>query len=169
METKSNKMKEEQIKAEILSKLRATGRPGIENVIEYLNGSDFFRAGCHSHHHYTGGLAKHSLEACRFALDNRGNLPEDSVVIAALLHDLGTSHGPAARGIHGHGRRSVGILGRVCHFHLTDEEFEAIKLHMHGDAREMRTNPLARLVNRADHRSAGGHVRLDLADNTGHA
>lgn len=156
-------MKEAQIKAEIITRLRATERPGIENVIEYLNGSDFFRAGCHSHHHYTGGLAKHSLEACQHALANRGDLPENSVVIAALLHDLGTSHSPAARGIHGHGRRSVGILGRVCHFHLTEEEFETIKLHMHGNAREMKTNPLARLVNLADHRSAGGHVALDIA------
>lgn len=154
-------MTKEQIKEEIISRLRSTGRPGIENVIGFLNGSDFFRAGCHSHHRYTGGLARHSLEACRYALANRGTLPEDSVVIGTLLHDLCTSHAPEASGIHGHGRRSVGILGRVCHFRLTDEEFEAIKLHMHRDAPEMDTNPLARLVNRSDHRSAGGRVRLD--------
>ena len=157
-------MTKEQIKEEIISRLRSTSRPGIENVIEYLNGSNFFSAGCHSHHHYTGGLAKHSLEACRYALSNRGDIPEDSVVIAALLHDLGTSHSPAAMGIRGHGRRSVGILGRVCHFHLTREEFQAIKLHMHRDAPEMATNPLARLVNLSDHRSAGGRVRLDSGE-----
>lgn len=100
-------------------------------------------------------------EACRYALANKGNLPEANVVIATLLHDLGTSHSSAAKNIRGHGRRSVAILGMVCHFHLTHEEFEAIKLHMHGHAPQMSTNPLARLVNRADHMSAGNHVDLD--------
>ena len=100
-------------------------------------------------------------EACRYALANKGNLPEANVVIATLLHDLGTSHSSAARNIRGHGRRSVAILGMVCHFHLTHEEFEAIKLHMHGHAPQMSTNPLARLVKRADHMSAGNHVDLD--------
>ncbi len=154
-------MTKEQIKDEIISMLRSTGRPGIDRVIDYLNGSDFFSAHCHSHHRCTGGLAKHSLEACRFALANRGDLPWDSVIIGALLHDVGTSRSPAAEGIHGHGRRSVGILGRVCRFHLLKEEYEAIKLHMHREAPQMATNPLARLVNCSDHRSAGGHVLLD--------
>lgn len=154
-------MTEQQIHDEIISLLRSTGRRGIESVITYLHCSDFFTARCHHHHCFAGGLAQHSLETCRYALANRGDLPEDGVVIGSLLHDIGTSHSPQAAGISGHGRRSVGIIGSVCHFRLTRDEFEAIKLHMHGDAREMATNALARLVFKADKLSARGQVSLD--------
>lgn len=153
-------MTAQQIQNEIEALLRSTGRPGIERVIDYIRTSDFLSARCHSHHRYTGGLARHSLEACRYGLEHRRDLPEASVIIGTLLHDLGTSHSDQARGITGHGRRSVGILGRVCRFHLSQDEFEAIKLHMHGDAKEMATNPLARLVWKADKMSAGHHVSL---------
>ena len=160
MKQRKSRMTSQQISTEIQSLLRSTGRSGIERVIDYIGNSDFLTAGCHTHHRYTGGLARHSLEACRYALEHRGNLSESSVIIGSLLQDLCTSHSPEARGIHGHGRRSVGILGRVCRFHLNRDEYEAIKLHMHGDAREMDTNPLARLVWKADKMSAGHHVCL---------
>lgn len=60
----------------------------------------------------------------------------------------------------GHGRRSVSILRNVCGLSLTKDEWDAIRLHMHGKAPQMKTNQLAALVNRADHVSAGGRCKL---------
>ena len=148
-----------EIKTEIIRRLRATGREGIEDTIAYLNESDFFSARCHRHHHYQGGLAKHSLEACNYALRHRREIPESSAVLASILHDICTAHHRNAHYIRGHGRRSVRILQEVCHLQLSQEECDAIRLHMHPEAAEMRTNRLARLVCRADKISAAGFVR----------
>ncbi len=148
-----------ELQTELLRRLQSTGREGMTETIAYLKDSDYFSVGCHRHHRYAGGLARHSLETCDYALRNRGELPEDSVIIATLLHDVCTAHSSAARHIHGHGRRSIQILREICHLQLTQEEREAILLHMHPDAAAMRTNPLARLVCRADKLSAAGLVR----------
>lgn len=153
-------MNTSEIQTQLLTRLQATGREGMNETIAYLKGSDYFSVGCHRHHRYAGGLARHSLEACDYALRNRGELPEDSVIIAALLHDVCTAHSSATRHIHGHGRRSIQILNEICHLKLTQEECEAILLHMHPEASAMRTNPLARLVCRADKLSAAGLVRV---------
>ena len=45
------------------------------------------------------------------------------------------------------------------------EEREAILLHMHPEAAAMLTNPLARLVCRADKLSAAGLVRVSSGEN----
>jgi CTP:molybdopterin cytidylyltransferase MocA len=44
---------------------------------------------------------------------------------------------------------------------LTSDEREAILLHMHGDAPQMQTNSLARLVWKADKVSAAGKAKLN--------
>ena len=127
-----------EIKTELTQKLLQTGREGIENTLQYLNDCDFFSTGCHSHHRYYGGLAKHSLETYRYALThNSDGLPEESIVIG-----------------------SVKILERLCRLKLTQSEREAILHHMHRNADEMQTNSLARLIFRADKVSAAGKVRL---------
>lgn len=153
-------MTKEQIEHEILRLLRSTEREGMDGVIDYLNRSDFFQAHCHSHHRRIGGLAQHSLEACQYALSHREELPRSSVIIGTLLHDICTSHHADARGIRGHGNRSVDILRDICGLQLTSAESEAIRLHMQGSAPEMRTNRLARLVWLADKVSAGNRVHL---------
>ena len=153
-------MTRQQIKEEILNLLSGTGREGIAETIDYLLSSTYFSAGCHSHHHYEGGLARHSLEACRWALSHRGAIPADSVVIATLLHDLCTARSRRSAGIGGHGRRSERILREVCHLPLTKEESEAIRLHMHKEALFLKGNPLARLVWQADKTSATGLAPL---------
>ena len=155
-------MTHQQIRSAIISLLNGTGRDGITTTVDYLlHQSDFFRRGCHTHHHWSGGLAQHSLEACRYALAHRGDLPRESVILASLLHDICTAHSPLSYGIRGHGRRSVDILENVCHLCLTPAERDAIRLHMHRDASEMATNPLARLVWKADKESAARRVSLD--------
>ena len=153
-------MKNEEIRQNIISLLRSTGRQGIEATIAYLERSNYFRARCHSHHRHFGGLARHSLEACGYALANAGDIPAGSVIIATLLHDVCTSRAHDTDWIQGHGRRSVQILETICGLNLNRDEREAILLHMHGGASQMKTNRLAALVNRADHVSAGGHWRL---------
>lgn len=79
-------------KAEIIALLRSTKRKGIENVINYLeNESYFFTAkgsAGDSHHAWRGGLAQHSLGVYRKAKALGASLPADSLIIAALLHDI---------------------------------------------------------------------------------
>lgn len=153
-------MTDEQTRQNILRLLRSTNREGIEGVIDYLCKSDFFRVRCHSHHHVAGGLAQHSLEACQFALSHSSGLSRDSVILGALLHDVCTSHHHDAMSIHGHGRRSVGILRDICGLRLTDEEAAAIKYHMHFRVPGVRPNRLVHLVWLADKASAAGRVHL---------
>ena len=159
--TKTMKTRQ-QIQDEIIRLLLGTGREGIRETVDYLRGSDFFKARCHTHHHYEGGLAHHSLETCRWALRHAAGIPADSVILGTLLHDVCTSWSPRARHIKGHGRRSVTILERLCNLSLTPEEKDSILLHMHGNAPQMRTNALARLVWKADKVSAAGFAPLAL-------
>lgn len=153
-------MTNQEIKKEIIKRLLETNREGIKDTVKYLEESDFFSTGCHTHHMYNGGLARHSLETCEYALSNGSNLPVDSVIIASILHDTCSAHSYVARHIHRHGRRSVRVLKEICHLKLTKEEYEAILLHMHREASAMKTNALARLIYKADKVSASGRVRL---------
>ena len=57
---------------EIMSLLKEVERPGMDRVIWYLENSDFFRARCHSHHEFSGGLAVHSLGVYKGA---KGQVP----------------------------------------------------------------------------------------------
>lgn len=153
-------MTQQQIQNEIVELLLGTGREGIRDTVDYLLGSTFFSSPCHTHHRGEGGLARHSLETCRWALRHSAGIPADSVIIGTLLHDVCTARSPRARWAKGHGRRSVAILEKVCHLSLTSEERDSILLHMHGDAPQMTTNPLARLVWKADKVSAAGFAPL---------
>ena len=141
-------MDRKQIKDKIRALLLSTGRRGMDTTLSYLEESDYFRTGCHSHHRRPGGLAEHSLGTCLTALQRAGDLPRESVIISSLLHDVCTSHGRRASGLRGHGRRSVAILERVCGLELTAQEREAILLHMHRGAAP--GNRLADLVFLAD-------------------
>ena len=98
--------------------LRATGRPGMEAVINYLLTSSYFKRGCYGHHKEYGGLAQHSLEVYEHMLTHAEGYPADSIAVVGLFHDLGKT---AKRDGRGHGRRSVEILDRLG-FALTDEE-----------------------------------------------
>ena len=81
----------------ICKRLRGTGRPGIEALIEYMEEAGFFSAPCSTQHHLAkeGGLAEHSLNVLEIAEKLREmfcpDLSEDSVVICSLLHDIGKS------------------------------------------------------------------------------
>ena len=81
----------------ITALLLSTERPGMENLIKYMEKNGFFEAPCSTQHHLSkdGGLAEHSLNVCQTAL---GLLPvlgindhdfADSITICSLLHDIG--------------------------------------------------------------------------------
>ena len=89
-----------QIKEVIIDLLKKTKRKGIAALITYLEESDFFEAPASTKFHgsYAGGLAEHSLNVYN-ALEfhyanlkdsdfNLPNIPDDSRIIVALLHDL---------------------------------------------------------------------------------
>ena len=93
-----NEMDEKQY---FLDTLRSTGRNGVESVIAGLEELGFFTAPASSNFHLNveGGLLLHSNNVCREALALRekqielkpeveASLPVESVIIAALLHDV---------------------------------------------------------------------------------
>lgn len=77
-----------------IEKLRNTKRDNIDNLIEYINATDFFNAPASTKYHsnFEGGLCLHSLlvsdllheKKMRFQYD----IPDSSIDIIALLHDL---------------------------------------------------------------------------------
>ena len=75
--------------------LLSTKRPGIENLIQWLDNSDFKVAPASTRYHsnYEGGLLKHSLnvyEECMRQQDliKLFNVPKESIIITSLLHDI---------------------------------------------------------------------------------
>lgn len=145
---KSLKEKETECKALLLS----TGRPKIEDLINHIERMGYFIApGSLNHHRFEGGLVSHSLETYHKAMELRaeriahggdpGTMPEDSVVIAALMHDLckadalrysmETRKSYMVKKTKGHSTRSVRQVG-YSGFVLTEAEKDAILWHMGG-------------------------------------
>ena len=97
-----NTNKIEQNKEEFKSLLRSTNREGIEDLIRWLERTDFFVAPSSTIYHgnYPGGLCQHSLNVYYAAMEfwevyKKHTVPgkdmsfnEDSIIITALLHDL---------------------------------------------------------------------------------
>lgn len=92
-------MKDKQTKLKEM--LLSTKRVGMKNVIEKLEELGFFQAPASTRFHlnYEGGLLEHSMNVCNMALELReliirkkeelhDALPKESVIIAALLHDV---------------------------------------------------------------------------------
>ena len=154
--------------------LRSTGREGIESVITYLRDNDFYSipSSLHRHHNWEGGLAQHCLGVYDRLKATGKDLPEDSIIIVSLLHDIckarkiyKNSKGEWAERhddelhIKGHGRRSVQLLEKICGLKLSKEERNAIRWHMGGynlpkdELREFfanKNNTLWRLLYNAD-------------------
>lgn len=150
---------------EYISLLRSTGRKGVDNVVDYLGKSGFFTAPASTNFHLScdGGLLQHSLNVYRVAMRLRGQmvemmpdmaeqLSEESVTLAALLHDVCKSNiyhkGKKFRKDEngrweqydayevdysrfpiGHGEKSVIMLLRLG-LELTNAEILAIRWHM---------------------------------------
>lgn len=136
------------IKDQIIELLRLTNRPGIENLIQYLCDNKFFDnpSSKDRHHNYWGGLADHSLgvyrNAMRIIAREQLSLPNESVVIASILHDVHKCFKFEMKGgkfyevrtspipCRGHGNKGVYVVEKLVKFQLTDDERMAIRWHM---------------------------------------
>ena len=138
--------------------LLSTGRYGMPGLIQYLSGTDFYTApgSARGHDNYKGGLVEHSLKTYGALLSLKKeflpDLPQDSLIICSLLHDLCKANfykeelrnTKTEDGIWikvpyyviddafpiGHGEKSVIILQQF--IRLTMEEIAAIRWHMGG-------------------------------------
>ena len=84
------------MKEEFISLLRSTNREGIEEVIQFLEKSDFYKAPASTRFHgsFEGGLLEHSMkvyEILKHKVKNTVldiNVSDDTLIIIALLHDI---------------------------------------------------------------------------------
>lgn len=75
--------------------LLSTKRPNIENLIKWLDETDFKTAPASTQYHssFKGGLLKHSMNVYYAMQDFKHwtdflEIPEDSIIITSLLHDI---------------------------------------------------------------------------------
>jgi hypothetical protein len=134
--------------------LRATGRSGIEELINYLQEkTDFFTAPASTKYHgaYEGGLLQHSINVYEaFSFDLARNYSfSDSIIIVSLLHDIckANCYRTEKRNVKengvwvekqiyvfedelplGHGEKSLYLASKF--IKLSDEEAAAIRWHM---------------------------------------
>lgn len=148
----------EKLKECIMDELKKVERPGMNELIEFLENSDFFTAPASTKYHssHECGLAIHSWYVLKgFRRKVAGyelNVPEDSQTICALLHDIckvrtykkeqkwrkddkGKWEDYEAYVVDdqfpaGHGEKSVIILQKF--IKLTDQEIMMIRWHMAG-------------------------------------
>jgi hypothetical protein len=84
------------MKAKIIEFWRSINRPGIDDFISFLEGSDFFKAPCSTEHHLNieGGLAIHSMHVYELLAEKiiryglQETIPRETAVIVGLGHDL---------------------------------------------------------------------------------
>ena len=84
------------MKEEFINLLLSTKREGIEDVIAFLEKTDFFIAPASTKFHgsYEGGLLEHSMKVYEILKEKVKHLPieleisDDTVKIIALLHDI---------------------------------------------------------------------------------
>lgn len=84
------------MKEKFIELLKNTKREGIENLITFLEKTDFFTAPASTRFHgsYEGGLLEHSLKVYEIFKEKVKTsvidvpVSEDSIIIIALLHDI---------------------------------------------------------------------------------
>ena len=146
------------MKEEFIQLLRSTKRENIENLIDFLNKTDFFEAPASTRFHgcYEKGLLEHSMKVYEILNEKVKHAPidinisEDSIKIIALLHDICKANfykvdyrnAKNALGVwekvpyytvddtipYGHGEKSVMMISE--YIKLTPEEKYAIRWHM---------------------------------------
>ncbi|MBQ0120164.1 MAG: HD family phosphohydrolase [Bacteroidales bacterium] len=154
-------------KERFIELLKSTGREGVDDLIDYLEDgkNDFFKAPASTRFHLSeeGGCCQHSLNTCDAALklrdialaqrpDLAASLTRESVIVAALLHDINKSdiYKPVTKKVKGafglweevpgwdvdysnlplgHGEKSA-IMALWSGFEIYEEELIAIRWHM---------------------------------------
>ena len=146
------------MKEKFIELLRSTKREGIENLISFIEKTDFYTAPASTRFHgcYEGGLLEHSMkvyEILNYKIKNNVIdlfVPDDTIIITALLHDIckvnfykvDYRNAKNSRGEwekvpyytvddtipYGHGEKSVMMISE--YIKLTSEEKYAIRWHM---------------------------------------
>ena len=146
------------MKEQYLELLKGIKRDGMDNLINFIEKTDFFIAPASTKFHgdYEGGLLEHSLKVYEILIEKVKNspvelyVPEDTLKIVALLHDIckvnfykvDYRNAKDAMGNwqkvpyytvedtipYGHGEKSVMMLTE--YIKLTSEEKYAIRWHM---------------------------------------
>jgi len=148
------KMQPEQIKEEIIKELSSINRPGIENLLHFLEQSDYYTAPASTREDYHGafeyGLMMHSYNVFKLFEEKNEKykigLPQESVALTGLLHDackIGLYKPNILKSGKisdtkpymcedtvplGHGEKSLYIIAR--YIELTDKEALIIRWHM---------------------------------------
>ena len=142
-------------KVTIMKILENSENQNLISIAKVLPLTSFFHARCHSHHHYYGGLADHSLGVTNLLLANEQLLQQygrENLIFAGMFHDLCKSYFYPWHRFPGHGKRSVKILSEYFHIQLHDDVYDAIRNHMHRS--NSRHNPLWEALRHADHQNA---------------
>ena len=146
------------MKEEFLELLKSTKREGIDDLISFMEKTDFFDAPASTRFHgnYKGGLLEHSMKVYEIFKEKvkntemEINIPEESIIISALLHDICKANfykvdyrnAKNDLGVwekvpyytiddqipYGHGEKSVMMISEF--IKLTPEEKYAIRWHM---------------------------------------
>lgn len=146
------------MKEKFLELLKKVNREGINELIEFIEKTDFYKAPASTRFHgsYEGGLVEHSIkvyEILKHKVETnieKVEIPEESIIIIGLLHDLCKANfykvdyrnAKNALGVwekvpyytvddtipYGHGEKSVMMITE--YMKLTNEEKYAIRWHM---------------------------------------
>lgn len=146
------------MKEEFIKLLRETNREGIENLLDFLEKSDFYKAPASTRFHGSKeqGLLEHSLKVYEILEEKmkhtpiKIDIPEETIRITALLHDICKTNyysvdyrnAKNALGVwekvpyykvddtipYGHGEKSVMMISE--YIKLTNDEKYAIRWHM---------------------------------------
>lgn len=146
------------MKEKFLELLKKVNREGINELIEFIEKTDFYKAPASTRFHgsYEGGLVKHSIkvyEILKHKVETnieKVEIPEESIIIIGLLHDLCKANfykvdyrnAKNALGVwekvpyytvddtipYGHGEKSVMMITE--YMKLTPEEKYCIRWHM---------------------------------------
>ena len=137
----------------IIDLVKTINRPGVDAVVEYIENSSFATARCHAHHKNKGGLVEHVLEVYEIMKRSCSDyIPEESIIICALFHDLGKAKRRGWYFDGEHPARSIAILER-CGFELNEMEAFAIRNH-HEPSVDAHTHQYRRALTKADGQSA---------------
>ena len=146
------------MKEEFLNLLRSVKREGIDDLIRFIESTDFFTAPASTRFHgnHEGGLVEHSLKVYEI-LDYKAKnnvlkleIPDDTIKIVSLLHDIcklnfyKVDYRNAKNALgewekvpyytiddtipYGHGEKSVMMISE--YIKLTPEEKYSIRWHM---------------------------------------
>lgn len=144
------------MKEQFIELLKSTNREGIENLLAFLEKTDFYVAPASTKYHgaYKGGLLEHSMKIYEILKEKIKNekldVKEDTIIISALLHDIcklnfykvDYRNAKNEKGEwekvpyytiddtipYGHGEKSVMMISE--YIKLTNEEKYAIRWHM---------------------------------------